>query len=651
MKLTSTFSGASRLLSENDNICVATQVEVSAAGIVFNKPCLLKIPHFAGDPNGEKHMFIAALQEPDVSPDDGDDPAENVELTFEEVTENAVFNIGTGYSTSWITKPGTFYVCSRISDGVDYAVTSYSIQTQVPGTTFNAVAFDWIEGEASLWARTSLDRPPGKDGPIYVRRRARLTVDVSANRISGSVMNKECTFPETFLLSNNYNLLTGMTSDDGGKKKAKNKEPFDTAVFQIQIVPAARMEIIEEKTLQLEEKIKDLKVAEEQAEALGQDFEAEAKQPYLDAIQEARLDLKETRQACLPWKEKTELPAEPTTAAPGDKEVKESDTKVRVAHMSSALTGPLSLLVITPCQLLPFNVFGQDGSVAPGPPLAKPAELAMQTYRELPAWEGKDMTIVFGSQMIPDNGFQEDHLTLEMSLVAADKDAEPARLLEVPEMPEPGGRFKKVWVGPEKNILFSYPPVLTRASYAELTVSVRLGSWTHKCTITLSTSSQSLADVRTIVQSHCYGRDLSEARFVMNEGQQVQTFSTISICSEATKAQFAKDPSQFFRAFSLSQFDVGMQAVRQVLIQKILLWFVQSVRWWMSPKNTLFELCRSDRASACGEESCNVSIYHTTTVSLSLFMCLTRNRGNAKRPNIYKKNNVVLSFTSDLFQW
>ena len=47
----------------------------------------------------------------------------------------------------WITRLGTFYVCSTIVDGIDYAVTSYTIPAHAPGTTFNAVAFDWIDGE------------------------------------------------------------------------------------------------------------------------------------------------------------------------------------------------------------------------------------------------------------------------------------------------------------------------------------------------------------------------------------------------------------------------------------------------------------------------------------------------------------------------
>lgn len=110
---------------------------------------------------------------------------------FVKMTGQAQFNVGTGYANVWIKRLGTFYVCSDISDGIDYAVTSFTIPSHASGTTFNAVAFDWIEGEVNLWTRTSLDRPPGKDGPVYVRRKARLTVDFDAKRIMGSVPQVE----------------------------------------------------------------------------------------------------------------------------------------------------------------------------------------------------------------------------------------------------------------------------------------------------------------------------------------------------------------------------------------------------------------------------------------------------------------------------
>jgi hypothetical protein len=43
-------------------------------------------------------------------------------------------------------------------------------------------------------------------------------------------------------------------------------------------------------------------------------------------------------------------------------------------------------------------------------------------------------------------------------------------------MPGPGGRFRKVWVGPKRVQIFVFQQMLTRGSYAELTVNVRLGA-------------------------------------------------------------------------------------------------------------------------------------------------------------------------------
>eukprot|EP00961_Rhodomonas_salina_P198846 2682119-Rhodomonas_salina.1 len=58
--------------------------------------------------------------------------------------------------------------------------------------------------------------------------------------------------------------------------------------------------------------------------------------------------------------------------------------------------------------------------------------------------------------------------------------------------------------------------VLTRASFAELIVHVQLGAWGKKIVITISSGNYTLQDVREIVATHCFGRDLSEARFVIS---------------------------------------------------------------------------------------------------------------------------------------
>jgi hypothetical protein len=99
-------------------------------------------------------------------------------------------------------------------------------------------------------------------------------------------------------------------------------------------------------------------------------------------------------------------------------------------------------------------------------------------------------------------------------------------------------------VNPPRAKLYTFTPLSTRASYAELAVSVRLppppsrtkwtrrvphpvlightaslsqvrlGDWTQRCTITLPNDAMTLRDVRRSVQSHCFGVDISEARFV-----------------------------------------------------------------------------------------------------------------------------------------
>jgi hypothetical protein len=426
-------------------VVVSRQVELSPANLVLGKPCLLKIPHFAADIRGEKSMFIAACQEPIQGGVDGEEeelPAGAA--MFEKVTHNATFNIATGYSTVWITRLGTFYVCSDINDGVDYAVTSYNIPSQVAGQTFNAVGFDWIEGEASLWTRTSLDRPQGKDGPVYVRRKARLTVSFEANRIAGTVRSEEArSFRDTFVLaSNNYNLLTGLTEESQTSKTNAHAEPMDSIEFEVLVVPGHRMEIIEEKKAALEQMVKDFNTAKEQAEALGTPLDTEAQQPYLDRIQEAKVDVKNTRSACLPWSEKNSeepiLPGASSDAPPStdeDKKGSQEENKMVEAH-------------------------------ALAQPVAESATQKKQPYKDLPVWEGKDLNIVFGAQMVPDVGFQEAHMTTHISVITANKHAEEPRLLEVPEMPGPGGRFRKVWVGPAKDKIFAYPPILTRASFA-----------------------------------------------------------------------------------------------------------------------------------------------------------------------------------------
>ena len=470
------------------------QVELTPANTILEKPCLLKIPHFAADTRGEKHMFIAALHEPNSQRQDEDNPDNTTSEggTFIKMTTSAQFNVATGYATVWITKLGVFYVCSDISDGIDYAVTSYNIPSYTGDTTFNAVGFDWIEGEANLWTRTSLDRPPGKDGPVYLRRKVRLAVDFDAKRIAGTVPKEAPTFPDTFVLaSNNYNLFTGLNEENANSKNKAQDEPFDAIEYHVLVVPGHMMSIIEEKRATVEQVIKDLKTAEEQAVTLGSEFDAEAQKPYLDRIQAAKLDLKVTRQKCLPWSEKNAAPSRSQSVAV----VSQAGSSRMQSQQMSSQDAPNEGTQAEESANAVANGHASESMQQQEASAERPASLntteeatagatathIKQSYKELPVWEGKDLAIVFGAQMYPDAGFQEDHLSTSISLVVADRNAEERRLLEVPEMPGLGGRFKKVWVGPPKEMIFSYPSILTRASFAGIqpsyVVLARLCPW------------------------------------------------------------------------------------------------------------------------------------------------------------------------------
>ena len=62
------------------------------------------------------------------------------------------FSIGSGFSTVEVYHTGVFYVCSSIADGIDYAVTQYSIPIIPAGGEFNTVAFDWVRLNHGLLA-------------------------------------------------------------------------------------------------------------------------------------------------------------------------------------------------------------------------------------------------------------------------------------------------------------------------------------------------------------------------------------------------------------------------------------------------------------------------------------------------------------------
>jgi len=146
----------------------------------------------------------------------------------------------------------------------------------------------------------------------------------------------------------------------------------------------------------------------------------------------------------------------------------------------------------------------------------------MARYKQLPQWSGTNMVARFGFKMVPAKSFsQEQLLTVVVSILAADKTMQPRRLLEVPQLPGPGGKVNKVWVGPERNLLYTFAPLLTRAAHAELTVNVMLGAWSKKCVLSLSDGGRGLSDIRKVIESYCFGRDLSEARFVRRNGEAI----------------------------------------------------------------------------------------------------------------------------------
>mmetsp|Transcript_20471 Transcript_20471/g.68391 ORF Transcript_20471/g.68391 Transcript_20471/m.68391 type:complete len:171 (+) Transcript_20471:1601-2113(+) len=90
---------------------------------------------------------------------------------------------------------------------------------------------------------------------------------------------------------------------------------------------------------------------------------------------------------------------------------------------------------------------------------------------------------------------------------------------KVPEIPQPSARARKVRVGSEKSQIYSFSPVITRATFAELRVNISLGDWNKRCQVPLSTQEQMLSDIRTIVESHCFGKELSGARFISSNGK------------------------------------------------------------------------------------------------------------------------------------
>ena len=71
------------------------------------------------------------------------------------------------------------------------------------------------------------------------------------------------------------------------------------------------------------------------------------------------------------------------------------------------------------------DLLAADQSISRPPLLLFPtvAPPHFQPYKDLPAWEGKDLSIVFGAQMVPDAGFKEDHLLTQVSIVMASRNA------------------------------------------------------------------------------------------------------------------------------------------------------------------------------------------------------------------------------------
>uniref|UniRef100_A0A6U5YD71 Uncharacterized protein n=1 Tax=Guillardia theta TaxID=55529 RepID=A0A6U5YD71_GUITH len=134
--------------------------------------------------------------------------------------------------------------------------------------------------------------------------------------------------------------------------------------------------------------------------------------------------------------------------------------------------------------------------------------------QNLPQWRGNDLHFYFGVKLIPEAGFTPENIITQISLIYPSATNEKVQFLEVPEIPQPSARARKVRVGSEKSQIYSFSPVITRATFAELRVNISLGDWNKRCQVPLSTQEQMLSDIRTIVESHCFGKELSGARFI-----------------------------------------------------------------------------------------------------------------------------------------
>lgn len=551
-----------------DGRIVSNKVEVSTEprSLEFDIPAILRVPHFCADPDGESEMFVACLEAQDTRivaemSEDGDESGTQKQLEDEQGWKKlpgGSFNVGIGFAAVETSRLGIFYVCSNIADGIDSAVTTYDMK--LPPGEFNAVAFDWVPGTVNLWTRTSLDRPVGPDGPVYLRRKRRVKIDFEAKRITDKgLIDGYATYEATFAIPDSRtDLYTGLpiNNNEQGKEGANpaHEGAFDALLYEVMVVPEASAKLLDGAHHKLQQAVEEEKAAEVQAVAGGRHLDLAERKLYWDRILAARALLNEIHELYLPWSERRKALPDPAPVAPpksaqppeelaakphsdppppdhpegeaGEEgeggEGEESGGGAEEKEGAGAVQSALPVAGPGPDSEGP-SIKPFDPAPAPqGGEGQEEAGQARQQYKDLPVWTGANRLLRFGVRMIPSPGFQEQHLMTEVSVLMADPAGEDHRLLQIPEAPGKGGKVRKVWVGPPKDKVHTFMPVLTRASFAELIVHVQLGAWGKKIVITISSGNYTLQDVREIVATHCFGRDLSEARFVINDGSEVE---------------------------------------------------------------------------------------------------------------------------------
>uniref|UniRef100_A0A7S0HC82 ZU5 domain-containing protein n=1 Tax=Hanusia phi TaxID=3032 RepID=A0A7S0HC82_9CRYP len=446
---------------------VSNRVEIHPFNIEFVKPVQVKIPHFCADEDAEQTMYAASFsvlqQSAQVAPEEtaNVDP-ENADLQWEfHKLPIAEVDIERGVATLNITSTGIYYICSSSLQNLDFAVCSYDIPAinKAGVTAFNAVAFDWFTGNVSLWPRTSFNRPIGVDGPVRVKRNSRILVDFEAKR-TRSLRNKNVsTFEQTFHLEGcKTDVLTGQPA---GRKEAQtthlDTDIYENISYMVQVIPEDLATTLENAKKELDEVRQRIQRKDEQASVVRKRAESPSQKMYFLSIKEAEKDVQAAYEKCI---------------ASLDKSEENHDERQKDSNKQN-----------------------------------------------LPYWRGNDLNFYFGVKLVPEAGFTPENIITQISLIYPSSSNEKVQFLEVPEIPEPSARPRKVRVGSEKSSIYNFSPVITRATFAELKVNINLGEWSKKCQIPLSTQNQMLSDIRRIAESHSFGKELSGARFISANGK------------------------------------------------------------------------------------------------------------------------------------